>query len=301
MTNTREQLWKRMEGLHEELYHSGKNYTADIYNKLNTVAILNIQPKDKNEDKILNLASIMTMFMCENKEPLHFSKGGDGDRFTCSLIHRKNNEYIFTTKRDIPYMSPEEAICKKYEIYPTIENQAKLKTSIENRASQYKLRDSEKMKRCITFEDAAKFDDYLLNTLYYDWYHEDMELQKLRYLVGKKVSDLTPEQKSEVSNYITTTLRPVLLYKAPGDSKLLVNNLPEFKTASYKELCDILVANTGECSYCKCKLSLLTTGYSESKLTFDANISLYGHRKDNITLCCSLCNSKKTFKNKLDI
>lgn len=299
MAITREQLWKRIEVVGKELYHSGKNYFASIYWKQHTVAILKVLPKDKNEDKILNLASIMTIFMSEDKKPLHLKDGKEG--FTCSLIHRKDDEYIFMTKRDSPYIFPEEVICKKYQIEPTPENQEKVKASIERRVYSYKRRDSEKLKRCITFEDAEKLEDYLLNTLYFDIYNEDEELQKLRHLAGKKLSELTPEQKSEVSTYITTTERPVLLYKAQGDSKLLVNEVPEFHTASYKNLCDMLLSTSEECSYCKCRMTLINTTYCESGLTFDAIVSLYGHRKDNITLCCSLCNSKKTFKNKLDI
>ncbi len=309
MSITREQIWKHAEILYQELYHSGKNYVASIVGGKNGkfedcyYSIQKVLPKDKNEDKILNLATIMIMFMFEDNEPLHFCKGGDG--FTCSLFHRNGDkyfsEYIFMTKRDIPYVFPEELICKKYEIDPTPENQEKVRVSIQSRVYSYKQRDSEKKKRCVTFEDAEKLDDYMLNTLYFDIYKEDEELQKLRYLSGKKVYELTPEQKIEVSNYIKTTLRPVLLYKAPGDSKLLVNELPEFQSATYKDLCDILITNTEECAYCKCKMSLLNTKYVESGLTFDAIISLYGHKKDNTTLCCSLCNSKKTFKNKLDI
>jgi hypothetical protein len=309
MTITREQLWNRMGVLHQELYHTGKNYVASIVGGKNGkyadcyYSIQKILPKDKNEDKILNLASIMIMIMSEDKEPLHFCKGGDG--FTCSLIHRSGDkyysEYIFMTKRDIPYVFPEEVICKKYLIDPTPENQEKVRVSIEKRVYSYKQRDSEKNKRCVTFEDAEKLDDYLLNTIYFDIYNEDEELQKLRYMAGKKVSELTSEQKTEISNYITTTLRPVLLYKSPGDSKLLVNKIPEFQTISYRDLCDTLITNTEYCSYCKCKMTLLNTKYVESGLTFDAIITLYGHKKDNITLCCSLCNSKKTFKNKLDI
>lgn len=92
-----------------------------------------------------------------------------------------------------------------------------------------------------------------------------------------------------------------MLYKAPGDSKLLVITIPDFEPVSYKELCDTLIVNNDECSYCKCKMALFNTTYLENGLTFDAIISLYGHRKDNITLCCSLCNSKKTFKNKFEI
>lgn len=309
MSIIREQIWKRAEVLHQELYHTGKNYVASIVGCKNGkfedcyYSIQKVLPKDKNEDKILNLATIMIMFMSEDKEPLHFRKGGNS--FTCSLIHRIGDkyysEYIFMTKRDTPYIFPEELICKKYEIDPTPENQEKVRASIERRLYSYKKRDSEKKKRCVTFEDAEKLDDYLLNTIYFDIYNEDKELQKLRHLAGKKVSELTPDQKIEVSNYIKFTLCPVLLYKAPCDSKLLVNEIPEFQTATYKDLCDILISNTEECSYCKCKMSFLHTKYVESGVTFDAIISLYGHKKDNTTLCCSLCNSKKTFKNKLDI
>jgi hypothetical protein len=299
MANTEEQLWKHIDVISKELYHSGKNYVGSIYWKQQTVAILKVLPKDKNEDKILNLASIMTMFMSKDKEPLHLKGSRDG--FTCSLIHRKEDEYIFMTKRDSPYIFPEEVICKKYQIEPTPENKEKVKASIERRVYSYKHRDLKKMKRCITFENAEKLEDYLLNTLYFDIYNEDEELQKLRHLAGKKISELTPEQKAEVSIYITTTQRPVLLYKAPGDSKLLVNEPPEFKTVSYKDLCNILLSTAEECSYCKCKMTLINTQYCESGLTFDSIVSLYGHRKDNIALCCSLCNSKKTFKNKLDI
>jgi hypothetical protein len=238
------------------------------------------------------------MFMTEDKEPLHL-KGGDG--FTCSLIHRKDDEYIFMTKRDTFYIFPEEIICKKYQIDPTPENQEKVRVSIKRRVYSYKHRDAKKKKRCITFEDAEKLDDYLLNAIYFDIYNQDEELQKLRHMTGKKMSELTVEQKEEVSTYITTTQRPVLLYKAPGDSKLLVNKLPDFQTVSYKDLCDILLSAPEECSYCKCKVTLINIIYCESGLTFDAIVSLHGHKKDNIVLCCSLCNSKKNFKNKLDI
>jgi hypothetical protein len=235
--------------------------------------------------------------MSKDRDPLHVCSGD----FTCSLIHLSGYKYLFMTKREIPYVFPEEVICKKYQIDPTPENQEKVRASIQRRVYSYKQRDSEKRGRCITFEDAEKLDDYLLNTIYFDIYNEDDELQKMRHMEGKRVSELTQEEKAEVSSYITKTLRPVLLYKAPDDSKLLVNEIPEFHTISYKELCDILITNTEECSYCKCKMSLLNTKYIETCVTFDAIISLHGHKKDNINLCCSLCNSKKTFKNKLDI
>ena len=131
-------------------------------------------------------------------------------------------------------------------------------------------------------------------------YKEDEELQKLDYMAGKRISELTPDQKIEVSNYITHTSRPVLLFKSKGDSRLLVNEIPDFQTASYGDLCDILIANTEECSNCKCKMSLLSTGKIKTGLTFDANTSLYGHTKNNLTLCCYSCNSKKSFKNEFD-
>ena len=303
MSITREQLWKRKCDLHQELYHSGKNYVASIIGGKNgeygdcDYWIDKVSPVDKYEDTILDLATLMIIFMSKDKDPSHIC-GGD---FTCSLIHLSGDKYLFMTKRDTPYVFPEEVICKKYLIDPTPENQKKVRESIERKVYSYNLRDSKKKERCITFENAEKLDDYLLNILYFDIYFEDEELQKLRHLAGKKISELTSEQKIEVSTYITNALRPVLLYKSPGDSKLLVNEIPEFQTISYKELCDILISNSEVCSYCKCKLSILNIEYCSSGLSFDAIISLYGHKKDNITLCCRVCNSKKGNKNKLDI
>jgi hypothetical protein len=195
----------------------------------------------------------------------------------------------------------EQIICKKYQIDYTPESKKKIKELIQRKVYSFKHRDTKKKRRCTTFEDAEKLDDYLLNTNWLDLFGKDLELQKLRHMVGKKVSELTPEQKIEVSNYITTTLCPVLLYKAPGDSKLLVNEIPKFQTISYDELCDILITNIDECSYCKCKMTILTTEYADSGLSFDAIIPLHGHKKDNIILCCRLCNSKKGNRNKLDI
>jgi hypothetical protein len=299
MQYSNEQLLNRLNLLGLELYHSGKSYIASIYNDNKLVTILKVIPKDKYEDNIRNIAALMSIFMSQNKEPIHI-KISNTD-LICSFIYRKDNEYLFITKREKPYIFPEELICKKYNIEPTKENQQKIKVSIERRVYSYKDRDLQKSKRCITFEEAEKLDDYLLNTIYFDLYNEDDELQKLRHLSGKKICDLTLKDKMEVSKYITNTTRPVLLYKSPGDSKLLVNTIPIFETSSYKDLCDLIIINEDKCSYCNSKLSLLDTKYSENGLTFDAKISLYGHRKDNITLCCSLCNSKKTYKNKLDI
>ena len=51
MSITQEEIWKRAEILHQELYHSGKNYVASIYNKNGTVCVLKVLPKDKNEVK----------------------------------------------------------------------------------------------------------------------------------------------------------------------------------------------------------------------------------------------------------
>jgi hypothetical protein len=198
-------------------------------------------------------------------------------------------------------ISREQLICKKYQIDYTPENNKKIRALIQRKVYSFKHRDSKKKKRYSTFQDAEKLDDYLLNTRWLDLFGEDLELQKICYLTGKKVSELTPEQKIEVSNYITTTLRPVLLYKAPGDSKLLVNEIPDFQAISYDEICDILITNTEECSYCKCKMTILTTEYADSGLSFDAIIPLHGHKKDNVILCCRLCNSKKGNKNMLDI
>jgi len=303
MSITREQLWKRKGDLHQQLYHSGKNYVASIIGGKNGVYgdcvywIDKVSPVDKYEDTILDLAILMIICMSKDKDPSHFC----GRDFTCSLIHLSGDKYLFMTKREIPYVFPEEVICKKYQIDPTPENQEKVRASIQRRVYSYTQRDSKRKKRCITFEDAEKLDDYLLNIKWFDLLGEDKELQKLHHVAGKKISDLSSDEKVEVSTYIASTECPVLLYKELGDTKLLVNEVPEFKTITYHELCDILITHTEECSYCKCKISILHPEYSSSELSFDANIPLYGHTKDNIILCCRMCNSKKGNKNTLDI
>jgi 5-methylcytosine-specific restriction endonuclease McrA len=186
-------------------------------------------------------------------------------------------------------------------IKPTKENQNKVKLSIERRIYSYKAMDDKKLSRCVTFETAKGLSEYKLNTLYFDIYGEDLELQKLRHLAGKNVSELTSEDKQIVSDYITITKKPVLLYKSPGDSKLLVVEVPVYKTVSNQDLREILISSVSQCKYCSKEITLLNDNYTETGLTFDAIIPLYGHRKDNIQICCSLCNSKKTFKNDLEL
>lgn len=304
MTIKKEELWNRMGIIYEELYHSGKNYIASIIGGKNGIydesyySIKNVSPKDKNEFNILNLSSIMIILMNNTTEPLHFC---NGDEFICTLIYRNDNEYIFITKRNKPYICVEELICKKYNIEPTTENQKKIKELIEKRVYTYKDRDNNKKKRCIIFEEATKLNDYVINTTHYDMFNKDVELIKLKYLQGKKVSELIPEELLDISNYIKQTNRPILLYKKAGDSKLLVNEIPQFKTITYNELCKLLIDNIEYCKYCNCKLSIINKTYNNTNLTFDAVISLHGHNKNNIVLCCSLCNSKKTFNNKLNI
>ena len=302
MSITRDQLWNTKGDLRQQLYHSGKNYVASIMGGKNGEYddyyywIDKVSPEDKYEDTILDLATCMIIFMSKDKDPLHICYGD----FTCSLIHLSGHKYLFITKRDTPYVFPEEIICKKYHIDPTPENQENVRALIERRVYSYTHRDYDKQKRCITFEDAEKLEDYLLN-INLSLFSEDTELQRLHYLTGKKVSDLSSDEKMEASNYIASAKRPILLYKSPGNNKLLVNEIPDFQTVSYNELCDVLIANTEECSYCTCKMTILNTEYSPNGLSFDAIIPLYGHKKENIILCCRMCNSKKGNKNKVDI
>ncbi len=306
MSITTDQLWSHMNTCYEELYYSGKIYVASIIGPQNgdgLHGITKVLPDDKNRHTILNLAVIMITLQKRelSHDDINYCGGKEG--FTCSLVYRKSeknkSEYIFITRRSKPYLLLED-ICKKYQIDPTPENKKKVREAIENRVCSYKRRDSEKKERCVTFEDADKLDDYFLNTSAFQMYNEDEELQKLDYMTGKRISELTPNQKIEVSDYITHTSRPVLLFKSKGDSRLLVNEIPDFQTVSYGDLCDILIANTEECSYCKCKMSLLNKGKIKTGISFDAIISLYGHTKDNVTLCCLSCNSKKSFKNEID-
>ena len=301
---TQKQLFERMEFLHKKIYHSGNNYIATIKVEKGGLSwVEKVVPEDNMKELIGNLAAILSMYMMQDKERLpQHSRIGD---FTCSLFHRRDteteSEFLFVTKREKPYPYSSEAICKKFMIEPTKENQNKVKLAIERRIYSYKARDDKKLSRCVTFETAKGLSEYKLNTLYFDIYGEDLELQKLRHLAGKNISELTVEDTKVVSDYITINKRPVLLYKSPGDSKLLVVEVPVYNTVSSQDLRKILISSEPQCKYCSKEITLLNDKYSETGLTFDAIIPLYGHRKDNILLCCSLCNSKKTFKNDLEL
>jgi len=301
---TQKQLFERMGVLKDKLYHSGNNYIATIkVEKGGWSWIEKVVPEDNMKELIGNLGAILAIYVMKDEEklPQHLC----GGEFTCSLFHRRytetESEFLFVTERKTPYPYSLEEICKKFMIEPTKENQNKVKLSIERRIYSYKARDDKKLSRCVTFETAKDLSEYKLNTLYFDIYGEDLELQKLRHLAGKNISELTVEDTKVVSDYITINKRPVLLYKSPGDSKLLVVEVPVYNTVSNQDLREILISSVSQCKYCSKEITLLNDKYTETGLTFDAIVPLYGHRKDNIMICCSLCNSKKTFKNNLEL
>lgn len=226
----------------------------------------------------------------------------------------KNNKIEKTKKTNlerygVEYVKPDKktplerfgtelhTICLKYQIEPSPENQEKLKLALQARICSYIRRDLDKQKKYITFDEAKMLNNHKINTFYCQ-HVNDTELPKLDYLDGKIIAELTTDDLSKLCNYITITGRPMLLRCNSNkivewDNKYLVKEIPELNTLNYNDLVDILILNSNECVYCKCKMTLLNTKYAETRLTFDAIEALKGHRKDNIILCCHQCNSKK--------
>ncbi len=308
---TQKQLFERMKVIHNKIYHTGNNYIAIIkVDKGGLSWVEKVVPEDNMKELIGSLSAILYIFMMDDKEKFPQQYTGEnhlcmGEDLTCSLFHRCDNkttsEFLFVTKRKKPYPYSIEEVCKKFMIEPTKENQYKVKISIERRVHSYKARDDKKLRKCVTFETAKSLSEYKINTLYFDICGEDSELQKLHYLVGKNMSELNLEDTKILCDYINNNKRPVLLYKSPGDSRLLVCDLPIYDTVTYQDLIEILILCEPMCKYCSKYVTLMNDKYTDSRLTFDSIVPLYGHRKDNIQLCCSLCNSKKTFKNDLEL
>jgi hypothetical protein len=195
---------------------------------------------------------------------------------------------------------PEELICKKYEIEPILENIKKLKKCLQAKVYAFQNRDLKKINKCVTIENAKLLKDHKFNIHELSGYFTE-ELEKFKYLNGKKISEITEEQLLEISQYIYNNNLPVLISKNNyNDCKLLVNKIPNYEQILYEDLCDLLINNDNLCSYCKCKMVLFSDSYLESKMTIDSIIPLKGHIKNNLTICCSLCNSKKGYKNNLE-
>jgi len=193
--------------------------------------------------------------------------------------------YIHIPKNDSKFDLKElEEICKKYNIINTLENQEKIKDVIKRKVYSYNYRDNIRKKRYVTFD--SNLSGYSLQKYF------DNELQKLKYLAGKSITELSYIEKNKILEYIKHSLSPITLYNAK-DSKLLVDKIPSFCSINCKELCRLLLKNESKCTYCKCEMTLLNTTYNEKCLTFDAIIPLYGHCYDNLCLSCILCNSKK--------
>ena len=191
----------------------------------------------------------------------------------------------------------EENICIKYNIKSNIENINKIKECLKRKIYSFSYRDKKKMNRYILLDEAKNLEDYFINITFFDLFRKNENLQKLKKLEGKKISELTNYEKDEISEYIKINEEPILLYKKSSESKLLVKKIPEFKKISYNELCDILINNEDKCYHCKCKITILNSNYNNNNLTFDSLIPIYGHCKENLVLSYSLCNSKKNFKN----
>ncbi len=186
-----------------------------------------------------------------------------------------------------------EEICKLFFIEPNSDTIKRLRKSIEARVYSFRYRDKLRFKRYVTLADAADCTDYKINIEYYDISRKDIHLQKLQYLKGKNLSELSPEDKNVLTEYINRTMRPILLFKNHNYSKLLVTTIPESSTITYSDICDIILSSGGICKYCGCKMALFNDNYIPQSLTIDAVIAICGHKKDNMIACCRLCNSIK--------
>ncbi len=260
------------------------------YEKLNRETIIQFRCKCGNEHQKKLIQTTISNMLC-----ISCTKSNKKEKTKQTNLERHGVEYVGSVKKTPleRFGAKLPTICLKYQIEPTPENQEKVKLALQARVCSYKRRDLDKQKRYITFDEAKILGNYKIDTFY--CYHvNDTELKDIMHLSRKTIAELTLEECLTVSNYIKKSHRPVLLYcHYEYDSKLLVNEIPEIKTLHYNDLVDILNINSNECSYCKCKMTLLNTQYAETRLTFDAIVALNGHRKDNIALCCALCNSKK--------
>jgi hypothetical protein len=286
--------------LDEILLRDGATLIGE-YEKLNSEVIINFKCKCGNEHQkklIQTTISNMLCVVCTKNKKIEKTKKTN--------LERHGLEYAGPVKKTPLEIFGAElpAICLKYHIEPTPENQEKVKLALQRRIYSYKQRDLDKQQKYITFDDAKLLNNYKIDTHYWGLrgYMDDIELQKLNYLNKKTIAELTSNELSKLCNYVKTTYRPIVLRNNnlgqipildKSYYKFVINEIPEFHPLNYNDLVEILFLNSNECSYCKCKMTLLNTQYAEKRLTFDAIIPLIGHRKDNIALCCGLCNSKK--------
>ena len=105
---------------------------------------------------------------------------------------------------------------------------------------------------------------------------------------------------NELKNLINTKFNEKMRVwkKEETDTLYVVLDKPteEFKTATYEDLCKLILSNQVNCTYCNDEMILLIKGDNDDKnllLSFDAIIPIYGHTKNNLTICCCQCNSGK--------
>lgn len=123
--------------LHKILNSSGNDYVAKIWFENHYALIVNIEPKDNNENVILKLVGLLIEQMSEKDT----STGICGNGLTCIIKKIDKNHYLFTTSHQNPLKHVLESICLKYNIEPNEENVLKLKQLVEHRILTYKHRD----------------------------------------------------------------------------------------------------------------------------------------------------------------
>ena len=149
---------------HNILNQSGNDYTAKIWFENHFALITYVEPKDTNENIILNLSGILIEKMSEKD----IETGSCGDGLTCLIKKIDNTHYLFTTEYKNPLKNILSSICVKYNIEPNKNNMLKIKQMVESRILSYKCRDKKyNINKTIGVRDLCEIINNNENKCYY--------------------------------------------------------------------------------------------------------------------------------------
>ena len=123
--------------LHTILNQSGNDYTATIWVENHLALIINVEPKDANENTILTLSGILIEKMSEKD----METGSSGDGLTCLIKKIDNTRYLFITEHKTQLKNVLSSICVKYNVEANKNNAFKIKQMVESRILSYISRD----------------------------------------------------------------------------------------------------------------------------------------------------------------
>jgi hypothetical protein len=149
---------------HNILNQSGNDYIANIWFENHFSLVINIEPKDENENIILKLSGILIEKMSEKNT----ETGSYGDGLTCLIKKIDSTHYLFTTEHKNPLKNVLSSICVKYNLEPTMNNILKIKQIVESRILSYKCRDKKyNINKTIGTRDLCEIINNSENKCYY--------------------------------------------------------------------------------------------------------------------------------------